>query len=563
MADERQAPALQRNPFWVLGATTHDDIHRIVELAEEKALHLDDEVCRRARADLTSPKFRLAAEVAWFPALEPARIAQLLAGLGEQPFATADDAALPALARANLMAAAFQHPGAATGSDGEPAGEIAGRILKFAHLVDAIDAKAVLHDINEDRARSGFAAVRGVDQVEAELVELRRRFRATVRDALDAMAPATLVAVMAEAVRVDTERGTRQATHFLDELVDVYQEETKGFLDAELGKVMALTERIRNVAPGDSAAAAPLLDTLAEVVRNWVKVAEPTQLSAKARGLQHDLSLRVAWAIRDLGVELFNKHNLLDQAQRITGLLQELFADVPDVAAKIDGDAEAIRAITADRKNAGQKEAEWAKEITYRTQIGRLRKRDLAISPDGVEWQGKRFPLAAITRVRWGGVRHSVNGVPTGTTLTVAVGDDQAEAVISLTDQAKYQTFLDKLWSAVCRRLMVDILEALRAGETLTFGDATVRDTGVTITRRKLLRASETVSLEWAQLQIWSGNGFFCIGAQNDKKLYASMSYIDTPNTHLLEHLIRLKFKNTNRTLSALLNPQPATDTAQ
>ena len=40
------------------------------------------------------------------------------------------------------------------------------------------------------------------------------------------------------------------------------------------------------------------------------------------------------------------------------------------------------------------------------------------------------------------------------------------------------------------------------------------------------------------------------------------MSYIDTPNAHLLEHLIRLKFKNSNQTLSALLNPQPAADAA-
>ena len=64
------------------------------------------------------------------------------------------------------------------------------------------------------------------------------------------------------------------------------------------------------------------------------------------------------------------------------------------------------------------------------------------------------------------------------------------------------------------------------------------------------------------QIRIWSANGVFYIGAQDDKKLYAAMSYIGTPNAHLLEHLIRLKFKNQNRTLSALLNPQPSPDTA-
>ena len=214
MADEK-ALGLQHNPFWILGATTRDDVHRIVTLAEEKALHLDDEVCRRARADLTSPKFRLAAEIGWFPALDPARVAALLGALAERHFELADDTGLPTLARVNLMAAVFLAVGQAGAAD-VPVGEAAGRILKFAHLVDAIDSEAVLRDINQDRARSGFAAVRGTDQVDAELVELRRRHRATLRDVLDAMPAETLVGVMQEAVRVDTERGTRQATRFLD-----------------------------------------------------------------------------------------------------------------------------------------------------------------------------------------------------------------------------------------------------------------------------------------------------------------------------------------------------------
>ena len=322
MADEQQAVGLQHNPFWILGATTRDDVHRIVTLAEEKALHLDDEVCRRARADLTSPKFRLAAEVGWFPALEPARVAELLAALGERHFDLADDTALPTLARVNLMAAVFLAVGQAGAAD-VPVGEAAGRILKFAHLVDAIDSEAVLRDINQDRARSGFAAVRGTDQVDAELVELRRRHRATLRDVLDAMPAETLVGVMGEAVRVDTERGTRQATRFLDELVDVYQEETKTFLERELAKVAAVIERIRQVVPHDPAAAEPRLDALERVLRVWVRVAEPAQLSAKARGLQHAPSNAMAWQVRGLAVDLFNKHNQLDLAKRLTDLLRD------------------------------------------------------------------------------------------------------------------------------------------------------------------------------------------------------------------------------------------------
>ena len=45
--------------------------------------------------------------------------------------------------------------------------------------------------------------------------------------------------------------------------------------------------------------------------------------------------------------------------------------------------------------------------------------------------EGQSFALDSITQVRWGGVRHSVNGVPTGTT-TIAFGDRRSEAVVEL-----------------------------------------------------------------------------------------------------------------------------------
>jgi hypothetical protein len=57
--------ALHRNPFYVLGATTRDKASRLIELAEEKALLTDPDVCQKARSDLVSPRSRLAAEMSW------------------------------------------------------------------------------------------------------------------------------------------------------------------------------------------------------------------------------------------------------------------------------------------------------------------------------------------------------------------------------------------------------------------------------------------------------------------------------------------------------------------
>ena len=56
--------ALHQSAFAVLGVTTRDDRRRIVELAEEKSLELDHDVCQKARSDLTNPRTRLGVEIA-------------------------------------------------------------------------------------------------------------------------------------------------------------------------------------------------------------------------------------------------------------------------------------------------------------------------------------------------------------------------------------------------------------------------------------------------------------------------------------------------------------------
>ncbi|HDS1391584.1 TPA: hypothetical protein QEK39_001299 [Stenotrophomonas maltophilia] len=56
--------ALHQSAFAVLGVTIRDNRRRIVELAEEKSLELDHDVCQKARSDLTNPRTRLNAEIA-------------------------------------------------------------------------------------------------------------------------------------------------------------------------------------------------------------------------------------------------------------------------------------------------------------------------------------------------------------------------------------------------------------------------------------------------------------------------------------------------------------------
>ncbi len=98
------------------------------------------------------------------------------------------------------------------------------------------------------------------------------------------------------------------------------------------------------------------------------------------------------------------------------------------------------------------------------------------------------------------------------------------------------------------------MLEALKAGRDLYFGDALLHDDGITLAKRKLLGANEKVRCSWGQVQIWNADGSFCIGSSGDKKANAAISYIQVANTHILEQAIRMAFKKPGlRRLSDLL----------
>lgn len=55
------------------------------------------------------------------------------------------------------------------------------------------------------------------------------------------------------------------------------------------------------------------------------------------------------------------------------------------------------------------------------------------------------FPLEQITRVRWGAVKYSVNGIPTGTDYTICFGDNYRLANVATKRQDIFENFIDKL----------------------------------------------------------------------------------------------------------------------
>jgi hypothetical protein len=550
----RKHGLLEASPFLVLGATTRDSRHRIVELAEEKSLVIDEQVCTAASSALITPSRRLKAEIAWLPGVSPNEAESLVSQMRAVPMQVAANDGLPPIVRANLMACAFLLPSVSGDFDlaSVRKEDAVHFLLTFSRLLENVEAARVLVDINEDRAISRFPEVTDIESVEAALGELTRSYCDAARDALNRMDSLSLIDTMTSAVREDTDDGSRYGSRFLHNLVDAYQGATMAFLDAEGARIFSLVASAKERAVMGASEVDRFIPRIKAACEVWRIVARPIQLSLKARGLDHGLSEHVAYTIRSLSLDLFNEHGLVEQAQRVTSLLQELFADVPEVAEVVERDAESITTIVSGWEQSAKETEQWKKRVTYRTQLG-VFKQELAISPDGILMNGQHFSLESIVRVRWGGVRKSFNGIPTGIVYTIAVGDTTREAEISLRDRSVNEAFLESLYHGVCLRLYKEMLLAFRDGCIMQFGKAQVSDVGVTMPKFRLFGRNEEVFCDWWHLKVGSKDGSFTMMSSEDRSVYQTLPYIETPNLHLLEALITMNFQNGNERLSAIL----------
>lgn len=537
------------NAFALLGANPRDDRRRIVELAEERSLEIDHELCQKARSDLTNPRNRLSVEMAWLPGVSPARAMGLLGQLLSDPISIRNESGLPDLALANLLAAVFESVGAT-----DSAKDVAEFIEQMADHVEFLDPNDVLRDINEDRLISGFPEVNSTDQIESELIERRRYYRNAIKDALNRMAPADLVEAMTITVDSTTFGGAIHAPNLIDELVDSYALESQEFFKLEADNAAMLIKTISSEVTSDESGIASYVLKLEHLVRSWNFVARPLQLSAKARGLNHNSSIELAHSIRDLSIDLFNQHDMLLTSQKLISLLDEQFSEIPDLAEQISADINALGNIAKRRKAEDEEKRKRDEEITFSAEIGIVFKNMLSISPNGVSWKDQTYPLDSITRIRWGGVRNYVNGLPTGTFYTVAFGDDKSEQVIPIKREWVYTKFTDRLWQAVGFKIMTAMLNSLKAGREVQVGDAVIRDDSILLVKRNFLRSNDFLTIPWNQVHIWSADGAFCIGANNEKKVYSELSYINTENTHVIEQIVRIALNRPGLTrLSQLL----------
>ena len=466
-----------------------------------------------------------------------------------------DKLEIPAIARVNLAAALLDKVQTDLNLT-----EISMLTMRFAECYDDIDLDSTLLLINEERGISDFPPISEVQDVESELYERRKHCLVAIRSMLDQLPSSDLVEVVTSVVETITDDGETHAPILVDDLVDAFEVHAQEFFEIETGNIRKLIEQIRSQASDDlnEEDIWDNINLLERVVKNWDLVAQPIQVSARSRGLTHDLSQELAHDIRSLAIDLFNDFNFMTIAQRLTELNKEVFAEVDEVVERSIEDSEALEEIAEQREymmeEAAAKAEEWRESITYQADVGVVFKDKLSISPDGIVWKGRKWDLDSITRTRWGGTRHSINGVPSGTTYKIFFGDSYNGANIELRKSETFNNFIECLWRSVGVRLLTEFLEGLRAGRKYSFGSGLISDQGIELERKKMFSRNEKVFCDWSELVIWNAAGSFAIGKKEDKDLIAAGSYQDDDNIHVIEAAIRMFWKRGGSKLSSLLD---------
>jgi hypothetical protein len=331
---------LLKTPFYVLGATQRDNRRNIIALAEDCNLVRDPDECSWAKSQLITPRKRLSAEVAWLPGLNVTQTTEILDLLDASINGLLNITKIPPMARANSLAAGLSRVKGPRQAD-----KLVKWILLLAQAFETIDPEALRSLINEERADADFPEVNNVAAVEAEIQERRRYYKQVITTVLGRLSHKDMVSTVTIAMKSAINGSAKQVPTLIDDLVDAYEIKVQSSLETETENIKAGIAEVHRAATTNQpdVVLERSVSQLIRIVKRWGDIALPIQISAKSRGLDHDPSRDTASIVRDLAIILFNTHDELEIPIRLTEVLQGVFAEVPEIAERVQDDAEYLR----------------------------------------------------------------------------------------------------------------------------------------------------------------------------------------------------------------------------
>lgn len=333
------------NPFHLLGASLSDNSIKITDLADERSLMFNSEECLQARSDLTHPRRRLSSEIAWLPGFNLENIADIISDVESNPTSLISKKGSPSIARANILAAGLAR------IEANKVDNVVNWILEISMAFEGVKPDELREIINEGRNGSGFAEVSALSDIVAELKDRRMHYRKIIKSVLDNFSFEKRIAIVTAVVESATKSGEVNGPILVSDLVNAYEVDVQEFLGKEKEKISSLIDKLRESldAKQPDNVSDQLVSELIELVENWDVVAQPLQIITKSQGLDHEESNQVAHLVRDTALYVFNEHDKLEFSQRLTNMLQKVFAEVEVVAERTASDAVALQEIAEER----------------------------------------------------------------------------------------------------------------------------------------------------------------------------------------------------------------------
>ncbi len=136
---------------------------------------------------------------------------------------------------------------------------------------------------------------------------------------------------------------------------------------------------------------------LVTALKAWSQIAQPFQLSAAARGSEHEDSRRLCINVRGLAVDLHNTAGFTAAAERIASAMREVFAALGRVAAMVDDDLAKLASLREDARKAETAHLEWENSVRFEGAYGLVFKNKVSVSVDGVRFNRRFIALSDVS----------------------------------------------------------------------------------------------------------------------------------------------------------------------
>ena len=360
-----------KNPFHILGATTRDNRHSIMELAEERSLLSDADECMEARSTLIHPRRRISAEVAWLIGVDPVLSNEMLRHLDSPNQNLLNITGLKHITRANLLTTGLSRLSNLSSAN------LVEWILAIAQASEVINSQTVHAILNEDRRASGFPEITDQSAIDDEIRNQKRYYSQTITSILENLSVNARARVMTLLLETSTSNGRYQCPILIKDLIPAYELGVQDSLEQKQRIIEAQDPELRAMADATNSETTliAIVDQLLGSVREWDALAQPIQLSQRSTGQRHDASFEMAWHFRKLAADLFREYQKPVFSRKILNTLKDVFSEVPEITEDLTEDLRSLEERIRLERSVVQFE-----EIN--TQVEKLKEAVDAIRPD-------------------------------------------------------------------------------------------------------------------------------------------------------------------------------------